>query len=1223
MSSDFRHILTILLFTALFWLRTAGDCYAQNSSTFMRTFNAAGMNGGLSLAVTNDGGFIGTGQHGTSGAGSCDVYVYKVDACGQPEWFKVYGGAGEDGGYSVQQTSDGGYVVAGLSYLGVGAYDMLLLKLDATGNIQWSKVFGGGGDDFGLRAKETSDGGYILSGFMGGLGFGGTDIALIKTDAFGNTLWMKVYGGAGGEWGNYVEQTNDGGFIVAGYTTSFGAGGFDIYLLKIDSVGGTQWSKTYGGVAGEGSSEWGISGKITRDGGFMLCANTASWGAGSNDLLLIKTDSLGNLQFAKAYGGASDDQPRFAEQTRDGGYVLSGFTTSFGAGSLDAYLVKTDSAGNLEWSKAYGGSGSDRGAMVRETSDGGYALSTVTSSFGANYFDALFMKTDSSGTVGCYENTCATVVTNVTPSIGSGGSQMVPAAVIAVPAIITSDYTPVDNFICKHCVTVPTFTPSDTIVCVGDTVYFYNTTSVGIRCFEDWYINGTVVSGNKDTLPFVFNTSGTQLIQLIAACGNNTDTNTISIHVFDYPVAAFSNTNVCNGSATLFTDNSTIPTGSISGWVWDFGDGSPLNTSQIVTGGHTYDSAGISNTTLIVSNSAGCADTITKPVEVYYNPVAGFSYSDVCLKDTMYFTNTSYVDTSASIATYLWVFGDGSATSNLQNPSHYYTASGTYMVTLVTTTSDLCSDAANFSVKVFDPPTAFFTAGNTCLIDSALITNTSVNPVMGTLASWSWDFGDGTPLNSTVWSPAHLYANPGNYQITLITLSSNLGCPDTLQDSITVFPMPAANFGFIDVCLNETMNFNDSSTVSIGTITGWAWDFGDNTAPVTVQNPNHIYANPGTYIITLIASTNNNCKDTVLKTAVVHPLPVAQFSSENVCDGDTVLFNDLSTILTTDTIQTWAWDFGDASPFITNENTSHLYAGPGSYAVQLLITTAFGCSDSITKTSVVNPNPFVDFIGRDTTMGCEPLCVTFEDYSTIVTGGNAIWLWDFGDGSPSNPSPNINHCYTSDSVFSPYPLTVSLTVTSDSGCVTVGSKNNYIIVYPNPSANFTVQPEVTTIVDPVISIIDASTGTNFWNWNFGDLDTASINNPQPHTYTDTGTYIITLITSTLYNCLDTAYQTIIIEPDFVFYIPNSFTPNEDGINDSFSGKGIFIKKYELKIFDRWGNMIFFSDDMNKVWDGTANHGSEIAQEDVYIYSFVIEDYKKGKHAYKGIVTLVR
>ncbi|MDP1747275.1 MAG: gliding motility-associated C-terminal domain-containing protein, partial [Bacteroidota bacterium] len=143
------------------------------------------------------------------------------------------------------------------------------------------------------------------------------------------------------------------------------------------------------------------------------------------------------------------------------------------------------------------------------------------------------------------------------------------------------------------------------------------------------------------------------------------------------------------------------------------------------------------------------------------------------------------------------------------------------------------------------------------------------------------------------------------------------------------------------------------------------------------------------------------------------------------------------------------------------------------------------------------------------------------------------------------------------------------------------------------------------------------------NWNFGDSTTSSLSNPGSHTYQNTGTYTITLITSTIYNCIDTAYETIIIEPEFEFYIPNAFTPNGDEKNDSFSPKGVFIKEYEMMIFDRWGNLIFFSDDINKGWDGKINRGTEIALQDVYVYSIRVIDFKKEEYLYKGIVTLLR
>ena len=176
---------------------------------------------------------------------------------------------------------------------------------------------------------------------------------------------------------------------------------------------------------------------------------------------------------------------------------------------------------------------------------------------------------------------------------------------------------------------------------------------------------------------------------------------------------------------------------------------------------------------------------------------------------------------------------------------------------------------------------------------------------------------------------------------------------------------------------------------------------------------------------------------------------------------------------------------------------------------------------------------------------------------------------------------------------------------------------------PNPIASFIVNPTTTTIIDPIISFTDFSIGSDIWNWNFGDQDSSNLNNPAPHIYADTGIYIIRLISSTNLGCSDTAYQTIVIEPEFVFYIPNAFSPDGDGINDSFIGKGIFIKKYDMTILDRWGDVIFYTDNVNMPWDGKANNGINIALQDVYVYVIKVLDFKDNKHQYRGKVTLLR
>ncbi|MES2286803.1 MAG: PKD domain-containing protein [Bacteroidota bacterium] len=759
-------------------------------------------------------------------------------------------------------------------------------------------------------------------------------------------------------------------------------------------------------------------------------------------------------------------------------------------------------------------------------------------------------------------------------------------------------------------------------------------TIINESCLNSLNGSATVnASGGKAPYSFSWNTSPAQLTQtatglaagvyIVTVTDDNTCMDTISFLITKNPdpIAAFSNTTECNTHATQFTDNSLPSAGAISTWTWDFGDGSSLNSSQNPS--YTYINSGNYNVTLIVTNTGGCKDTITKSVQVYFNPITGFSFSNVCFGDSLLFTDTTFVDNTTSIASYLWAFGDASPTSNLKDPVHYYSTEGIYTVTLVATTTDGCSNAAIIPVNVFDAPSSAFSLSNACLFNSVVFANTSIAPTMGSIANWSWNFGDGSALNTSASSPQHIYTSTGNYTVTLINYSSNLSCSDTLQNMITVFDKPKAKFGFTDVCFNEQVYFIDSSTISNGNIVSWSWNFGDGTLLSSLPDPSHTYANPGTYIVKLIVATNNGCPDTLTRSIVVHPLPAAQFSTINVCNGATSSFTDLSFIPTTDAIQSWKWNFDDGSPLNTNQSPTHLYTTAGSYSVQLVVVSNFGCKDSITKTSIVHPNPLVNFT-VDKKVGCEPLCVSFNDSSFIAAGANAQWLWSFGDSGPTSLMQNVLHCYSNDSIFSLIDRTVTLTVTSDSGCVTTKSKTNYITIYPDPVANFSVQPNIASITNPSISLTDLSTGANVWHWNFGDLDTSSINDPLQHTYADTGTYVITLITSTLYNCTDTAYQTIIIEPDFLFYIPNTFTPDGDGVNDSFNGKGVFIKDYEMMIFDRWGNLIYKTTDINQPWDGKANKVSSIiAQADVYVYVINVTDFKREKHNFKGLVTLVK
>jgi hypothetical protein len=307
---------------------------------------------------------------------------------------RTFGGSDDDWGWSVAQTSDGEYIVVGTTFsFGVGGGDIYLIKTDSKGYKAWDKTFGGIYEDWGGYVVQTSDGGYIIVGSTESFGSGYSDVYLIKTDSKGNKMWEQVFGGNNNEWGYSVAQTNDSGYIIVGYTESFGSGGSDVYLIKTDSKGNLIWQKTFGGS----DYDYGYSVAQTSDGGYIIAGETFSFGSGKDDVYLIKTDSKGNLIWQQTFGGSNDDWGYSVAQTSDGGYIIVGGTYSFGSGDRDVYLIKTDSKGNKTWEQIFGGSYNDDGFSVAQTKDGGYVIVGETCSFGTGYSNVYLIKTDSKG----------------------------------------------------------------------------------------------------------------------------------------------------------------------------------------------------------------------------------------------------------------------------------------------------------------------------------------------------------------------------------------------------------------------------------------------------------------------------------------------------------------------------------------------------------------------------------------------------------------------------------------------------------------------------------------------------------------------------------------------------------------------------------------------------------------------------------------------------------
>jgi hypothetical protein len=353
-----------------------------------QTFGGSDYEWGNSVAQTSDGGYITAGTTYSYGAGNGDIWLIKTDADGDEEWDELFGGSGVEYGEAVAETSDGGYIVVGstMSY-GAGHSDVWLIKTDADGSEEWNQTFGGSDEDHGNSVVQTSDGGYIIAASTQSYGAGSSDIWLIKTDASGNEQWSELFGGSEWDFGHSVAQISGGGYIIGGYTESYGAGNGDVWLIKTDASGNEQWNETFGGS----SYDYGYSAAETSD-GYIITGYTQSYGAGSADVWLIKTDADGSEQWNQTFGGSGADFGYSVIQTTDGGYIVVGYTYSYGAGSADVWLIKTDADGSEEWNQTFGGSEYDGGYSVAQTSDGGYIVSGDTGSYGNGGSDIWLIK---------------------------------------------------------------------------------------------------------------------------------------------------------------------------------------------------------------------------------------------------------------------------------------------------------------------------------------------------------------------------------------------------------------------------------------------------------------------------------------------------------------------------------------------------------------------------------------------------------------------------------------------------------------------------------------------------------------------------------------------------------------------------------------------------------------------------------------------------------------
>lgn len=590
----------------------------------------------------------------------------------------------------------------------------------------------------------------------------------------------------------------------------------------------------------------------------------------------------------------------------------------------------------------------------------------------------------------------------------------------------------------------------------------------------------------------------------------------------------------CDNDSVNFTNVSTTPSGYITQWEWDFGDG----TSTTVTFpddpnvSHLYPNPGTFQVTLTVTNSDSCTNSTYRQVIIVPNPIADFTYTPACNQEPVNFTDLSSPNGGNSLVTWFWEFGDPSSgifnTSTLQNPSHIFSTDGTFSVILIVTNTDGCVDSITKDVTVSSLPDVEITTDSDTVCIFAL-TN-FYGSGSANIVTWFWEFGDGG--TSVLQNPQHSFATPGNYLVSLTATDDN-GCDSTATHLMTVNPPPTADFSTSSPsCENEPIEFFDQSTSPNGWITQWHWYFGDGTDTIVLfpDPPDviHSYSTSGTYTASLVITSNALCTDSITREVTVSASPLAEFSAGGPrCEGNLIPFFDESMGFGLN-IQSWNWNFDDPASGSNNtstlQNPLHLFANAGTYNVFLEVTNQNGCSDTISHPILINPPPPVSFNHSPAGGVCQNDTAYFS-VNTDTTNTSAIlsYLWNFGDpaSGSQNTSTQMNpwHIFTTFGTFN-----VSLTILDTAGCTnTITIPVN---VFEAPYPDFTFSPacftDSTLFTD---QSLPGATVINQWSWKFNDPgaapgDTSNLQNAW-HTFTAIDDYFVELTVTDYNGCSST------------------------------------------------------------------------------------------------------
>lgn len=735
----------------------------------------------------------------------------------------------------------------------------------------------------------------------------------------------------------------------------------------------------------------------------------------------------------------------------------------------------------------------------------------------------------------------------------------------------------------------------DISICSGLPIQLGNANLPGGQTYS-WFPSTGLSSSTSPTPTFQFTLPGNQpqttIFQVTATSGFCTAIDYVTVTVYPIPTANINgNTNLCNGQST------TLTAGGGTTFLWNTGATTPSITV----------SPNSTTTYSVIVNGNGCASAPAQTtVNVSNGPSAIITGDDhVC-------PGGSTVLTAAGGSSWLWSTGAGTQSITLNNVQTQTT------VSVVASDNGCPGPAASYVVFLNAVPVADFANSTVCIGNTSSFQDLST-VANATITGWNWNFNDplsGVNNTSQSQNPTHEFTAPGTYNVQL-TVQSSDGCTHTVIKQVNVNPLPQVDFNSEDVCDGSYMQFNDATSSTAG-ITNWNWNFGTGQTS-TLQNPTNLFPGPGLYNVTLTVTNANGCINSRTKTVVVFPNPVVDFSWEHSCWNSITHFTQGASLNDPNgtTIDLYAWDFGDvgsgSANFSNEPNPVHNYSHAGTYNVTLTVTTSRGCVTVLTRP--VNVPEVSLAVGLYDT-----ICAGEQAHLYANNPNAAIGTieWYYSDNAVEDPFLVGNSYYTTP------PLEITtvyyVALRDVDGCLSA-KVPVFAVVRPTPNLDWHLNSRELDLPNAIAEFtVDQEINGPITNylWDFGDGSSSTDVNPV-HQYSEEGEYDVTITITNVFGCQRVIDLPLWIKVNKIvhIFVPSAFTPNGDNLNDNFEVFTTLITDFHIDIFDRWGKLVYASDDMGFKWTGDK------LPEDAYTYVINAVEYSGKKVRKSGTVTIIR